>query len=88
MLLTNVAGGTHTCSKRLTRVGCASVVQDNSDSLITRALYELNKVAGDQSKSLYDINKYVVGFVDDITNYPTLLFLHLKMWVCSTPHGI
>lgn len=33
--------------------------QGYSDSLITKALYELNKVAGDQSKSLYDINKAV-----------------------------
>jgi type I restriction enzyme R subunit len=30
--------------------------QGYSDTLITRALYELNKTAGDQSKSLYDIN--------------------------------
>jgi type I restriction enzyme R subunit len=33
--------------------------QGYSDSLITRALYELNRVAGDQSKSLYDRNKAV-----------------------------
>jgi type I restriction enzyme R subunit len=33
--------------------------QGYSNSLITKALYELNKVAGDQSKSLYDINKEV-----------------------------
>jgi type I restriction enzyme R subunit len=33
--------------------------QGYSDSLINKALYELNKVAGDQSKSLYDINKEV-----------------------------
>ena len=30
--------------------------QGYSDTLITRALFELNKAAGDQSKSLYDIN--------------------------------
>ena len=29
-----------------------------SEALIERALYELNKVAGDQNKSLYDINTY------------------------------
>ncbi len=33
--------------------------QGYSDSLITKALYEINKVAGDQVKSLYDINKEV-----------------------------
>jgi type I restriction enzyme R subunit len=30
-----------------------------SDNLINKALYELNKVANDQSKSLYDVNKEV-----------------------------
>ena len=34
-----------------------------SNSLITKALYELNKVAGDQSKSLYDINKEVYSLL-------------------------
>src|SRR6266516_7709922 len=33
--------------------------QGYNDALISKALYELNKVAGDQSKSLYDINKAV-----------------------------
>ncbi|MEH2378569.1 MAG: hypothetical protein V7K27_06645 [Nostoc sp.] len=33
--------------------------------LITKALYELNKVAGDQSKSLYDINKEVYSLKMD-----------------------
>jgi len=33
--------------------------QGYSDALINRALYELTKTAGDQSKSLYDINKEV-----------------------------
>ncbi len=33
--------------------------QGYNDTLITKALYELNKVAGDQSKSLYDVNKEV-----------------------------
>ncbi|MBI5251779.1 MAG: type I restriction endonuclease subunit R [Desulfomonile tiedjei] len=33
--------------------------QGHSEPLISRALYELNKVAGDQTKSLYDINKSV-----------------------------
>ncbi len=37
--------------------------QGYSDSLITKALYELNKVAGDQSKSLYDINKEVYSLL-------------------------
>ncbi len=37
--------------------------QGYSDTLINRALYELNKVAGDQSKSLYDINKAVYGLL-------------------------
>ena len=34
-----------------------------SDALINRALYELNKVAGDQTKSLYDVNKAVYGLL-------------------------
>ncbi|MGB3653379.1 MAG: type I restriction endonuclease subunit R [Rivularia sp. (in: cyanobacteria)] len=33
--------------------------QGYSDTLITKALYELDKVAGDQGRSLYDINKEV-----------------------------
>ncbi|MBX9255646.1 HsdR family type I site-specific deoxyribonuclease [Desmonostoc muscorum CCALA 125] len=37
--------------------------QGHSNSLITKALYELNKVAGDQSKSLYDINKEVYSLL-------------------------
>jgi type I restriction enzyme, R subunit len=34
-----------------------------SPELIQRALYELNKIAGDQSKSLYDINKAVYNLL-------------------------
>jgi type I restriction enzyme, R subunit len=37
--------------------------QGYSNSLITKALYELNKVADDQSKSLYDINKEVYSLL-------------------------
>ena len=37
--------------------------QGYSDTLITKALYELNKTAGDQSKSLYDINKEVYSLL-------------------------
>ncbi|MBW4448900.1 MAG: HsdR family type I site-specific deoxyribonuclease [Spirirestis rafaelensis WJT71-NPBG6] len=37
--------------------------QGYSNSLITKALYELKKVAGDQSKSLYDINKEVYSLL-------------------------
>jgi type I restriction enzyme R subunit len=37
--------------------------QGYSDSLISRALYELKKVAGDQTRSLYDINKAVYGLL-------------------------
>lgn len=37
--------------------------QGYSDRLITKALYELNKVAGDQSKGLYDINKEVYNLL-------------------------
>ncbi len=37
--------------------------QGYSDTLIARALYELDKVAGDQTKSLYDINKEVYGLL-------------------------
>src|SRR6266581_4855275 len=37
--------------------------QGYSDALISKALYELNKVAGDQSRSLYDINKAVYGLL-------------------------
>ncbi|MEP7198656.1 MAG: type I restriction endonuclease subunit R [Chloroflexota bacterium] len=33
--------------------------QGHSDTLISRALYEFNRVAGDQTKSLYDVNKAV-----------------------------
>jgi len=33
-----------------------------SEALITKALYELNKVAGDQNKSLYDINKRCMAY--------------------------
>jgi len=34
-----------------------------SNTLIRRALYKLNKAAGDQSKSLYDVNKAVYGLL-------------------------
>ena len=37
--------------------------QGYSDALIKKALYELNKVAGDQTKSLYDRNKAVYGLL-------------------------
>jgi len=37
--------------------------QGYSDDLIGKALYELHKVAGDQTKSLYDINKAVYGLL-------------------------
>lgn len=39
------------------------VSQGYSDSLINKALYEINKVAGDQVKSLYDINKEVYSLL-------------------------
>ncbi|MCX6141775.1 MAG: type I restriction endonuclease subunit R [Ignavibacteriales bacterium] len=37
--------------------------QGYSEALINRALYELNKAAGDQTKSLYDINKEVYSLL-------------------------
>src|SRR5207237_2584652 len=37
--------------------------QGYNDSLINKALYELNKVAGDQTRSLYDINKAVYSLL-------------------------
>jgi type I restriction enzyme R subunit len=37
--------------------------QGYRDTLIDRALHELNKVAGDQTRSLYDINKAVYGLL-------------------------
>ena len=37
--------------------------QGYSDTIITRALYELDKVAGDQTRSLYDINKAVYSLL-------------------------
>ncbi len=37
--------------------------QGYSDTLIIRALRELNRVAGDQTRSLYDINKAVYGLL-------------------------
>jgi type I restriction enzyme, R subunit len=37
--------------------------QGYEDNLISRALHELNRVAGDQSHSLYDINKEVYGLL-------------------------
>ena len=37
--------------------------QGYSETLINRALYELKRVAGDQTKSLYDINKAVYGLL-------------------------
>ncbi len=37
--------------------------QGYSDELINRALHELNRVAGDQVRSLYDINKDVYGLL-------------------------
>ena len=40
----------------LKRQGC-------SDTLIGRTLYELDKAAGDQSKSLYDVNKAIYGLL-------------------------
>jgi type I restriction enzyme R subunit len=38
-------------------------MQGYDDALVDRALYELDKVAGDQSKSLYDVNKAVYGLL-------------------------
>ncbi|HWQ18173.1 MAG TPA: HsdR family type I site-specific deoxyribonuclease [Methanotrichaceae archaeon] len=37
--------------------------QDYDDGLINRALHELNRVSGDQSRSLYDINRDVYGLL-------------------------
>ncbi len=37
--------------------------QGHDDALIGRALYELGKAAGDQTKSLYDLNKAVYGLL-------------------------
>jgi type I restriction enzyme, R subunit len=37
--------------------------QGYDDQIIDRALYELNKVAGDQTKRLYDVNKAVYGLL-------------------------
>jgi len=37
--------------------------QGYSNTLIEKALHELNKVAGDQTRSLYDINKAVYGLL-------------------------
>jgi type I restriction enzyme, R subunit len=37
--------------------------QGYKDALISKALYELNKVSGDQARSLYDINKTVYGLL-------------------------
>lgn len=37
--------------------------QGHSDALINRVLYELNRVAGDQSKSLYDLNQAVYSLL-------------------------
>ncbi len=37
--------------------------QGYSKTLIDKALYELNKVAGDQTRSLYDINKAVYSLL-------------------------
>lgn len=37
--------------------------QGYDESLITKALYELNKVAGDQSRHLYDLNKDVYSLL-------------------------
>src|SRR5262245_37144238 len=37
--------------------------QGYSDAITNRAIYELNKVAGDQIKSLYDVNKAVYGLL-------------------------
>ncbi len=37
--------------------------QGYNDALISKALFELNKVAGDQVRSLYDINKDVYGLL-------------------------
>jgi len=34
-----------------------------SDNLIVKALYEFNKTVGDQSKSLYDVNKAVYSML-------------------------
>lgn len=39
------------------------VAQGYGDSLINKAIYELNKAAGDQVKSLYDINKEVYSLL-------------------------
>ncbi|MBO1065593.1 HsdR family type I site-specific deoxyribonuclease [Dolichospermum flos-aquae UHCC 0037] len=37
--------------------------QGYNDTLINKALYELNKIAGDQSKNLYDINKEIYSLL-------------------------
>ena len=42
--------------------------QGTSDVLINRALYELNKAAGDQTKSLYDLNKDVYSLLRACTS--------------------
>jgi type I restriction enzyme R subunit len=56
--------------------------QGYNDTLINRALYELNKVAGDQTKSLYDINKAVYGLLrygakvrEDVGEYTQTVWL-------------
>lgn len=37
--------------------------QGCSETIITKTLYEVNKIAGDQNKSIYDINKSVYGLL-------------------------
>ena len=37
--------------------------QKYNETLITKALYELNKVAGDQTRNLYDRNKAIYGLL-------------------------
>ncbi len=56
--------------------------QRYSDTLVNRALYELNRVAGDQTKSLYDINREVYSLLrygvkvrEDVGEYTQTVWL-------------
>lgn len=46
-----------------TLLRAALAKHDYSEALITRAVYELQRVAGDQQSSLYDVNKAVYGLL-------------------------
>jgi len=59
----------------------------NSENLIGKALYEFGKVAGDQSKSLYDVNKAVYSMLRyGVTVQPEIGLNRETVWLIDWEH--